>query len=270
MKRRRLLVIIIVIVVIYIAYGFYTGLTTTYFTYTSGTLPREFDGYRIVFISDFHCEIVGKDEEKLIQAIDNCKPDIVVFTGDMIDDEHKDITAVADLLSGLSGKYPMYAISGNHEKDIPANYTKLLAYYDKYGVSFIDDDSKMITKGNAQIGIYGKSFVGGYFTKEFLKGPDTSKSDFNILLYHDATAFPADSTLGFNLVLSGHTHGGVIRLPLIGGLLNNDGTMFSTYDNGVYHILNSTLISSRGIGATTVPRFNNRSELICVILKSTE
>ena len=269
MKRRRLLVVILIIF-IYIGYGFYNGLKTTYFTYTSGTLPQEFDGYRIAFISDFHCKMIGENEEKLIQAIDNCKPDIIVFTGDMVDDRHKDITAVQDLLSGLAGKYPMYAISGNHEKDIPANYTKLLEYYNRYGVSFIDNDSKIIKKGNAQIGIYGKSFVGGYYTTEFLKGPDTSKSDFNILLYHDATAFPAISSLGYDLVLSGHTHGGVIRFPLIGGLLTNEGTLFSTYDNGVYRMLNSTLISSRGIGDTSIPRFYNRSELICVTLNSTK
>lgn len=258
----------IVIIVVIIAYGFYSNLETKYYTYQDEYLPKKFDGFKIAFLSDFHCQEFGSHEEKLINEIKACNPDIVVFTGDMIDGDHSDLTPVKDLLSGLSGLYPMYAVSGNHEFDIFDKYQELLDYYTEYGVTYLDFDHDIIKRDNAVIGIYGKQFAGNYITKDFLEGPDKGQTEFNILLYHDATAFPITSTLGFNLILSGHTHGGIIRLPLIGGLINNNRSLIAEYDNGIYKSNNSTLISSRGLGDSIIPRFYNRRELICVTLKA--
>lgn len=253
---------------IFMAGGFYSGLETTYYTFQEAAIPIEFDGYKIAFVSDFHCKEFGNKEEELINSIYEINPDLVVFTGDMIDGNHEDLTPVVDLLSGLSGKYPMYAISGNHESDSDLQFNELLGYYEEYGVIFLDNAQEIITKGNAQIGIYGKPYVGNYYTLEYLKEPNKSLAEFNILLCHDATVFPVMSTIGYNLILSGHTHGGIIRIPFIGGLINNNGGLFAEYDSGLYTKRNSTLISSRGLGDARIPRFYNRSELICVTLRA--
>jgi predicted MPP superfamily phosphohydrolase len=259
---------LVAIIVVFLMFGFYSELETTYYTYQNVSVPQEFDHFKIVFLSDFHCKEFGINEKKLIESIDACEPDLVVFTGDMIDGSHEDLTPVVDLLSDLSGKYPMYAVSGNHEKDNLQRYQELLGYYDKYGVVFLDDAYDVITVGTAKIGIYGKAYKYLYNIKRFLNKPDESIADFNILLYHDATAFPIINSAGYDLILSGHTHGGIIRIPILGGLLDNDGGLFAEYDDGIYTMNDTTMISSRGLGDAWIPRFNNRSELVCVTLRA--
>ncbi len=265
---KKLGILILIICILFIAYGLYNGLEVTHYTYSDKELPKEFDGFRIAFVSDLHCKMLGEKEKKLIHAITSLSPDIVVFTGDMIDGNHKDITPVKDLLSGLSGKYPMFAVSGNHEKDILQNYEKLLAYYMEFGVYDLDDASFDLSVDGAHIGIYGISYRDSYYIKKLDQKPNKFNNKFNILLYHDATVFPQVSFYGYNLVISGHTHGGIIRLPFLGGLISNNISFFSDYDNGVYHMNDSTLISNRGIGDAFVPRFYNRPEVVCVTLRT--
>jgi len=259
---------LIIIIVISLLYGFYSELETTFYTYQNVSVPLEFNDFKIAFLSDFHCKEFGKNEKKLIESIDTCEPDLIVFTGDMIDGSHKDLTPVVDLLSALSGRYPMYAVSGNHEKDDWESYQELLGYYDRYGVIFLDEASDIVTIGTAKIGIYGKSYEDLYYIKQFLNSPDENIAEFNILLYHDATAFPSISSLDYDLMLSGHTHGGIIRIPFLGGIIDNKGGLFAEYDNGIYTENGTTMISSRGLGDALFPRFNNRSELVCVTLKT--
>ena len=100
----------------YIIIGFYNPLTVTEYSYTSSKVPAAFDGYRITQISDFHCRDFGKEESDLIQAIRDTHPDIIVFTGDSIDDEHP-IDNYAHLLEGIHDIAPIYYINGNHEYD---------------------------------------------------------------------------------------------------------------------------------------------------------
>lgn len=266
LKKIKIRYVVITFIAIMLVFGFYSELQVVQIEYADQDLPVEFDGYRIAFVSDFHCEPFGKEEEKLIQAIVENNPDIVVFTGDMIDGDHDSILAVKQLLAGLQNRYPMYAISGNHEDDIMDNDQRLLAYYEEYGVVNLDDSSVELKKEGATIGLYGLSYREGYYSEDFFEKPDYQAHAFNILLYHDAYAFPIVSKIGYDLVLSGHTHGGIVRLPFIGGLFNNKGTLFSDYDNGVYEANGSTLISSRGLGDASIPRYNNRRELIIVTL----
>jgi predicted MPP superfamily phosphohydrolase len=212
--------------------------------------------------------VLGKSEIKLIRAIEACKPDIVVFTGDMIDSSHMDISSVEALLAGLSGKYLIYTVDGNHEKDSSVNYEKLLMFYEKYGVNDLNNKYLTILKQGAHIGIYGLSYRDRYYIKKTSHKPNKDENKFNILLYHDATVFSQVSLYGYNLVLSGHTHGGIVRIPFVGGLINNDGSLFPEFDNGMFHINGSTLISNRGIGDSYFPRFYNRPEVVCITLRA--
>lgn len=265
--KKKIKYIIFFIFIVFIIYGFNSRLVTREFIYKSSKLPDGFNGFKIVFISDFHGKKFGEKEQDLIDSIIKCDPDIVVFTGDMIDDKEDCLINIKYLLDGISGKYDVYAISGNHEDDVLSYYNKLLNIYDEYDVKFLDETWDVIEKDGDKIGIYGKSYRGGYFDSDFLEAPDKEIADFNILLYHDATSFPTISDIGYDIVLSGHTHGGIIRLPFIGGLINNDGSMFTDYDNGYYEMNGTVLYSSRGLGEAFVPRFLNNRDLICITLE---
>lgn len=264
---KKLIIVLFLLLFIFL-YGFYDGLKITNYTYQDQNLHIEFDGYKIVFISDLHGMRVGKDQHKLIRAIRSCNPDMVVFTGDMIDSKHLDLSPIRDLLAGLSGMYPMYAVTGNHEKDNLSSFEELLECYEKYGVYFLDDDYQTITKKDEHIGIYGIAYRDRYYIKRGIKEPNKDTNNFNILLYHDANVFPYISLHGYNLVLSGHTHGGIIRLPFLGGILNNDGSFFPKFDGGIFSMNGSSMIVSRGIGDSVFARYYNRPELVCITLNT--
>lgn len=265
---KKLISVLFLLILVYFLLGFYDELQISNYSYWNTDLPKEFDDYRIVFISDLHCKEVGKEQYKLIQAIASCNPDMVVFTGDMIDGSHKDLSPIKDLLAGLSGKYPMYAVTGNHERDNLLKYEELLKYYEEYGVYFLDNDHLTISREGAHLGIYGISYRDRYYIKKGIKTPNKNINNFNILLYHDATVFSEISLYGYNLVLSGHTHGGIIRLPFLGGVINNDGTLFPEFDGGMFSMNGSSMIVNRGVGDSEFPRFYNRPELVCITLKT--
>ena len=89
---------------------------------------------------------------------------------------------------------------------------------------------------------------------------------FNILLYHGTDKFDGIAPYNYDLVLSGHTHGGIVCLPFIGGIISNQKELFPKYDSGVYTSGLSTMISSRGLGDASIPRFHNPREVICITL----
>ncbi|NLO09084.1 MAG: metallophosphoesterase [Clostridiales bacterium] len=265
---RKLIIVIFSLILIYFLCGFYNGLEITNYSYQYEKLHEKFDGFKIVLISDLHGKVVGKDQHKLIRAIRSCNPDMIAFTGDITDGYHKDLSPIRDLLSGLSGSYPMYAVTGNHEKDNLRNYEELLNCYEEYGVYFLDDDYQTIDKEGEHIGIYGIAYRDRNLMKNDIKGPNKNIDNFNILLCHDPNAFSDISLYGYNLVLSGHTHGGIIRLPFIEGLLNNNRSLFPKFDGGNFSMNGSSMIVSRGIGDSVFARYYNRPELVCITLNT--
>ncbi len=259
-------ILLFVFITIFMVMGFNTSLVVTNYIYQDSKLPAEFEGFRIVFLSDFHCKPFGNRQETLIKKITECNPDIIVITGDAIDSTHNDLTQVSALLSGIKDLCPIYAISGNHEFDDWQLFQQLKDTYRTYGVVFLDDSYVTISIGDASIGLYGARYQGKYYTNE-IKAHTATNTKFNILLAHDASEFQATSLFGYNLILSGHTHGGIVRLPLIGGLINNNGSFFAEYDSGPYQLNGSTLISNRGLGDSVLPRFYNRPEVVCITLE---
>lgn len=255
-----------------LALGFYSGLRITNYTFLSKNLPSAFYGYRIVFLTDLHCKRFGTKQKKLLNSIYSLKPDIIIFTGDMIDNRHSDLSPICELLSGLSGKYPIYAVHGNHEFDNEKLYQKLMSYYEQYNVHLLNDEQIFINPSGECvsssfepcIGISGISYRKHPTGQEIC--PDRSKADFHLLLYHDALAFPWISELGYDLVLSGHVHAGAIHLPVLGGVFSPEGTFFPIYDYGYFHENESTMLASSGLGDTVIPRFYNRPELILITL----
>lgn len=249
---------------LFIIIGFINPLSITRYNYTSQKLPSSFDGYKILQLSDFHCKSFGKDESKLISKIHACQPDIILFTGDMVDEDHS-IHNFELLVKGIYDIAPIYAVTGNHDTTDSQIYTQMMSICEKYNIHFLDSTSAVISSGNNTITLCGTNYTSWY--GDCMNAPDAS---FNILLYHDSNAFPTTSTLGYQIIFSGHSHGGILRLPFIGGLISNNHSLFPTYDGGVFEseTTDTIMYSSRGLGDSKLPRFYNSPELVLVTLHS--
>ncbi len=256
---------LLVLFLVAVALGFDQRLETTVYDYTSAKIPEEFDGFRIVQISDFHLEKFGEEEQTLISAVEECAPDLIVMTGDIVDEDHEDLTPLAQLLEGIHGIAPIYFVSGNHDlsKDAVEQYDQMEALFTAYGVTDLDDRQEIIRRNSAEIRLTGVRWRASYF-RDYIERADPNY--FNILLYHGGDYFDLLSGYGYDLLFAGHIHGGIIRLPFIGGLLNNDRTLFPEYDGGAFETKNMSMVLSRGLGDSYLPRFYNRPELVCVEL----
>ncbi len=256
-----LLVVLILLVII----GFDQRLETTMYDYTSAKIPEEFEGFRIVQISDFHLKQFGNEEEQLIAAVEACAPDIIVMTGDIVDGEHEDLSPLAQLLAGIHDLAPIYYVSGNHDlaSDAVAQYDQMQDLFLTYGVTDLDDRQETIYRNDAQIRLTGVQWRDVYF-KDYI--PRADQAYFNILLYHCGDLFDLLSGYGYDLLMAGHIHGGVVRLPFVGGLVNTGGTLFPKYDGGAFENQYMSMVLSRGLGDADFPRFYNRPELVCVEL----
>ncbi len=266
-KKKKLLILFFLLVSAFLVLGFDPRLETTYYDYTSEKIPEVFNNFRIVQISDFHLKKFGKKEEKLIKAVMDCRPDVIVLTGDMVDENHDDLAPLKELLQGISGKVPIYYVSGNHDLKPTATrqYEEMQELFQSHGVIDLDDKQEFITIGGSSICFTGSKWRSGYFS-DYLPIADTEY--FNILLYHGSDYFERLTDFGYDLILSGHAHGGVVRLPIVGGVFGNDGSLFPEYDAGCFTKGSCSMISSRGLGDAKIPRFYNRPELVCVELHS--
>ena len=249
-------------------------LETTEYSVQFNDLPQEFDGFRIAVLSDLHGMSFGKDNCRLIRAVSDAKPDMIAILGDMIT-YPSDLPALESLLSGIEGIAPIYCINGNHEW---AAYCvdKVKELMLSHSAHFLSNSYEPLYCGASRIIVCGAEDKNGRADMETppelaarLRGeyPD----DFVLWLYHrndTLTGFPG---LPVDLVLSGHAHGGIVRLPFIGGLLDVHRRLGAEYEKGVYEEGSTVMIVSRGLGnSIAVPRFLNRPELVCVTLKTSD
>lgn len=263
-NRKNALILCIIVILLYIISGFYNPLVLTRYDYTSSKVPEGFDGYRIVHISDFHCKEFGDRESDLIAMIRNANPDLILFTGDSIDDEHS-LDNYCDLITGIYDIAPIYYVNGNHEYDASAPLAEMKELNEKYQVHDLNDASVVIGHNGDSILLSGLDFR---LTMRGLRNniDYANTTMFNILLYHGTDKFDGIAPYNYDLVLSGHTHGGIVCLPFIGGIISNQKELFPKYDSGVYTSGLSTLISSRGLGDASIPRFHNPREVVCITL----
>ncbi len=236
--------------------------------------------YTFVLLSDLHGYVYGNNNDKLIAAIDKEKPDAILCAGDMFIGHTRDGVIRYEpgrhLLTELAKKYPVYAGNGNHEHKIKA-YTVLFGnQFDRYraslqkaGVITLENDSVSIPEAN--IRITGLDLGLEYFRKVVKKSMDTDyidklvghsdKSCYQILIAHNPQYFENYAKWGADLSVSGHVHGGIIRLPFIGGVISPSIALFPKYDGGKYMYEDKIMILSRGLGTHSIHvRFLNPGE----------
>ena len=253
------------------------ALTEREFQIKSKKIPASFDGFRIVHISDLHNATFGKDNNKLLKKIKNAQPDIIAVTGDIVDSRRTNTAVSLDFMKNALSLAPVYFVTGNHEFRISQSKS-FVSEIKKLGVTVLENENLCLNKGKDRIELYGIDdpyFYGEYMTDEepYIVAHKLEElgisNGFSILLSHRPEFFDIYTECGFDLVLSGHAHGGQFRLPFVGGLIAPGQGFFPEYDSGLYEKDDTKMIVSRGLGNSIIPlRLFNRPEIISVILKS--
>lgn len=272
MKNRKAIKIIFifviaVIAVIYLYWG-NTKIGVTNITVTSENIPDEFNGFKIVHISDLHNAEFGNGQKDLIDKIEAQDADIIVITGDMIDSRRTDVDKAVELITGLGNKIPVYYVTGNHESRV-REYNELESKLIENGVTVLKNESVKIEKDSSFINVIGvddPSF--GMSANDIFHTVSELKTDgYDVLLSHRPELFETYCEIGAELVLCGHAHGGQVRIPFIGGIVAPNQGLFPEYTAGSYKSGSTEMIVSRGLGNSIIPlRINNPPELVVITL----
>lgn len=253
------------------------------YTVSSDRLPEAFDGYRIAHVSDLHATEKGESHATLLKMLREAEPNMIAITGDLVDSRHTYLQSALEFIQQAVQIAPCYYVSGNHEGRLAARgqeYHDLKTALEASGVVILEDQSTQICLEGAAITVLGLRdprlhedlwrYDPLVFMQTKLKELHPEGTDFTMLLSHRPELFDVYVSSGVDLVLSGHAHGGQIRLPFVGGLLAPDQGWFPKYDAGQFIQSRTQMIVSRGLGKSVFPlRFNNRPELIIIELKRT-
>ena len=267
------------IIIFGVGFAYYqtTAVGTTKIDVKSKRIPHEFDGAKIVHLSDLQNSKFPGFYKNIAAKTAAEKPDFIVFTGDIIDRRKYNIANAEQFLQSIRGIAPIYFVSGNHEAWC-GKYDEVRAMLQKYDVHILDDKSVDITKRGAKITLYGVSDPG--FITQDKSGADCdefvsrlhkmhSTDGYSILLTHRPEYIEAYSKSGYDLVFCGHAHGGQFRLPFIGALYAPHQGLFPKMTSGVHKCGATAEIISRGLGSGKLQfRTFNRPEIIAVTLKS--
>lgn len=259
---------------------------------------QKFKGFsrdlNLIFLSDLHNRVYGEKNEPLLQAIRNEKPDLILIGGDMLvgkEDASYDIAL--DFTSQLPEIAPVLYATGNHEQRMrkkPEIYQAAYADYRQQlkdrGVLFLENGSCRIEAGTVLLEISGVELPSASYKKlkklpiqasdiaEYLHKDSVSVTEdsvYRILLAHNPAYMNAYKGWGADLILSGHLHGGVMRLPGIGGVITPQAFLFPKYSGEMTKEGEQTIIVSRGLGTHTINiRLFNQPEVVSICLKRSE
>ena len=242
-------------------------------------LPKEFDGFTIVHLSDLHNKQFGKGQWRLIDMVRKARPDIIVMTGDMVDSTFYHSEPIVELMRGLREVAPIYYVTGNHEWSRP-ELGELLRQFAELGVNVLDNRAEIITRGDKEFAIAGiddrARYAGEKEPRQALHREldrvrhSINDRAFNVLLAHRPELLREYAGYHFNLIFSGHAHGGQWNLPVIGPIFAPGQGLFPKLVSGVHKRDNTRIVISRGIGNSGIAfqRLFNRPEAVVVTLKN--
>lgn len=244
-------------------------------------IPAAFDGFVLCQVSDVHNEARGEGNAALLRALREAAPDLICITGDFLDSRRTDLDFALELAGQLAEIAPAVYVTGNHEArrmDLSALEAGLAAR----GVQVLRDGWTPLARGGEEIALIGLDDPG------FAAGEDWTLSEgldqtqarlsallaqagdrFSLVLSHRPELLPAYAEAGADLVLSGHAHGGQVRLPGIGGLFAPGQGILPRLTSGVYARGETRLVVSRGLGNSAFPlRVFNPPEIVTVTLRA--
>lgn len=258
---RFLLALAVLFIVIRLA--LYDGLTVRNYEIESENVTEE---YTFVVLTDLHSTYYGDEQEQLADTIAEYSPDAVFLVGDIADDKaEREFGGTAVLLDKIADEYPCYYVTGNHECWL--EYTDdIHGMFEEYGVTVLCGGSIDLGGGIVLHGLDDPTFYGG--SEEFLAeldGMAVSDDSFDILLSHRPEYAETYAEHGFDLTLSGHAHGGQVRIPLLmNGLYAPNQGWMPKYAGGLYDFGSAKVIVSRGLMIDDIPRVFNPPELVVV------
>ena len=280
MTRRKLIVRLVLLVLAALVAACILlskyGLEVTRLKLGFEELPAGFDGFRIVQLSDLHGSRFGENNARLLEAVAAEGPDIIALTGDFLDEgeTERELSELEALVRELSAIAPVYFVSGNHDWASGEAYT-LFETLEAAGAVCLRNEHLRLERGGDSIVLAGVDDPNGPAEMaepdEFVASLRQEAPDsFVLLLAHRAYWAERYPELDVDLILCGHTHGGIVRLPFVGGLAASNMGLFPEYDAGLFELPSYTLFISRGLGnSVPLPRFLNTPEVVSIELKCT-
>ncbi|EDP25639.1 metallophosphoesterase [Coprococcus eutactus] len=284
--KSALVLLIVIALLLFCSYQ-NRHLETTYYTYKAEQLGADLEGYRIVQISDLHNVKFGKNNQKLVDRIRECEPDMIVLTGDLVDSNHTNVDRAVQFVDEIVKICPVYYVTGNHEYWLEkSEYDELMDGLVSAGVVILDNQVVEISRGDAKfrlVGLDDRSLADGTLEallsdesirnnqaeqkEETADNEDSGEKELTVVLAHEPQYLARYAGTGVDLVLSGHAHGGQFRLPFVGGIVAPDQGFLPEYTAGEYYMNGTEMIVSRGLGNSVIPvRLFNYPEIVCVEL----
>lgn len=254
-------------------------IVTTHYTYRSKNLPKSFDGYKIIQVSDFHNAYLGRRSKNLLKAVEEAEPDTIVITGDIVDRRTPNLKRAAVLIEKITGIGQTFYVTGNHE----AHYKHFNKLYDVIGRSEVRNITKYsaeLERNGEKINIAGINDVWFFgdegnpktyrnFQNELRDKVSGLPHGFTVLLAHRPELLSIYSKNNVDIVFCGHAHGGQIRLPFVKGLYAPHQGVNPKYTEGMHEQNDTTMVVSRGLGNSRFPfRVFNHPEVVVVELRS--
>lgn len=246
------------------------GLMMTKMTY-AGDIPQNFNGYKIMHVSDLQNKVFGRNQKPLLKKIKASAPDIIVFTGDLLDrhQNRTDVDSAMAFIHEIVKAAPVYFVSGNHEHR-SGEWDILLEELIAAGVTVLDNGKSIIDRNGETITLIGLAdkSVNQYYDKMLHTLMSGQEDSFNILLSHRPELFETYVKENVDLAFTGHAHGGQIVIPFLRqGIFAPHQGFFPKYTEGMYEKDGTVMVVSRGLGNSSFPfRIFNRPELIEVTL----
>lgn len=217
---------------------------------------------KITQITDFHSNAI-KNLDEVLENIQNFSPDLVILTGDIIDygTEDKIERSVYFLEKLRSLNIKTYYITGNHEEGGP-NLDKFLSEIERLGITYLKNEGERLDINGNKVYLYGTSMFD--FSYDNYKADDES---INIILSHFSKNVRDNYQGNEDFIFSGHTHGGQVRLPIVGGLVAPGEGFFPNYDKGSFKFNDSIIYIDSGLGNTFLPlRFMDQIQYSNIVL----
>ncbi|WP_445491635.1 metallophosphoesterase [Niallia sp. 03133] len=277
-KKKGIIFTVIVLLIALFSYYQNNAVTMTNVTIQSSKIPSSFDHFKIVQLSDLHSKEFGRNQKGLVEKVKKLKPDLIVFTGDLVDSKkYKEVPSLG-LMKQLVSITSVYYVTGNHEW-WSGKFDRLEKKLQAAGVKVMRNTNEAIKKGNGEIqllgvddpAIAGEDLEEAIVDQEIqtaLKGTK-KRENFMLLLSHRPELLRLYEKYNMDLVLAGHAHGGQVRIPFIGGLVAPNQGFMPKFTAGQYKKGNTIMIVNRGLGNSIIPqRLFNRPEIVEITFRS--
>lgn len=281
LKRTRIIVLVILACVGVFAFNIfcdYSCVRVTDYSIVSSKITMNEDGAKIAVIADYHS---AKNTDKIIKKTSDENPDVIIIAGDFVNMDDSDFSNAESLITELKNIAPVYFTSGNHERWLKQGEDEFLNRMKECGATILNMKVEEVPVKNGSIVVSGYQdiiysdddirvdYLNTQLDKLYNKLTDTQKEKFNLLIFHRGNLLNYASRNPYDLIVSGHLHGGQVNLPWIRNKILEERAGSSEYVKGYYEVNGVKAIISGGLENTDqIKRVFNMPEIVVITLKS--